>query len=60
MDGDGTVRVPDLLLLLSFFGYQCPGGGAGDPAMLVGDVNDDCRVAVADALLVLAAFGRTC
>ena len=60
VDGDGTVRVPDLLLLLSFFGYQCPGGGAGDPAMLVGDVNDDCRVAVADALLVLAAFGRTC
>jgi hypothetical protein len=59
VDGDGSVRVPDLLLLLSYFGFAGACGAPGSGPSVV-DVNGDCRVGVSDVLLVLAAFGRTC
>ena len=48
LDGDGQVRVPDLIMLLSAWGPN-----AGHPADL--DGNDEVRVP--DLILLLAAWG---
>lgn len=51
IDGDGTVGVSDLLLLLAAWG---PCADCDDcPA----DLNDDCSVGVADLLMLLANWG---
>lgn len=51
IDGDGSVGVPDLLILLANWGPcadcdDCPG-----------DLNDDCTVGVADLLILLSNWG---
>ena len=48
LDGDGTIAVPDLLLLLAVWGLD-PGGPP--------DFDGDGAVAVPDLLLLLAAWG---
>jgi hypothetical protein len=51
VNGNGTVDVSDLLLLLSDFG--CEG-------VCESDINGDGFVGVTDILMFLAAFGNTC
>lgn len=51
IDGDGSVAVPDLLILLAAWG---PCGDCGNcPA----DIDGDCAVAVPDLLILLANWG---
>ncbi len=51
LDGDGTVGVPDLLMLLASWG---PCDGCDDcPA----DLDDNCTVGVSDLLILLANWG---
>jgi hypothetical protein len=60
-NGDGSVGVDDLLLVLGGYGTVCAGAGpeiATEIAPL--DMNDDCAVDVADLLLTLGAFGQQC
>ena len=52
INGNGTVEVSDVLLLLSDFGCTSDCTGA--------DVDGDGSVSVADILLLLAAFGEEC
>ena len=52
INGNGTVEVSDVLLLLSEFGCTSDCGAA--------DVDGDGVVSVGDILLLLAAFGEEC
>ena len=52
INGNGTVEVSDVLLLLSDFGCTSDCTGA--------DIDGDGAVSVADILLLLAAFGEEC
>ena len=52
INGNGTVEVSDVLLLLSDFGCTSDCTGA--------DIDSDGAVSVADILLLLAAFGEEC
>ena len=56
MDGDGSVGVADLLLILGLFGAAC--GTTVD--ISAADLNSDCIVDVADLLLNLGAYGHQC
>lgn len=52
LNGNGTVEVSDVLLLLSEFGCMTD--------CSVADINGDGAVSVGDVLLLLAAFGEEC
>ena len=52
INGNGTVEVSDVLLLLSDFGCTSDCTGA--------DIDGDGAVSVTDILLLLAAFGEEC
>lgn len=56
VDGDGSVGVADLLLILGLFGAAC--GTTVD--ISAADLNSDCIVDVADLLLNLGAYGHQC
>lgn len=51
LNGDGTVGVADLLILLSAWG-PCP-----DCEQCLADLNGDCTIGVADLLILLANWG---
>ncbi len=50
LDGDGTVGIIDLLLLLGAWG-PCP---ERCPPFCTGDLDGDCTVGIVDLLLLLA------
>lgn len=52
LDGDGEVRVPDLIILLGAWGPCPPSGGC--PA----DLNGDCEVRTPDLIMLLGAWGQ--
>ncbi len=55
LNGDGSVGVPDLLLLLGAWG-ECDDCTPGE-SMCFGDLDGDCTVGVADLLALLANWG---
>lgn len=52
LDGDGSVELSDLAILLANYGQS---GGAAQ-----GDLDDDGEITLADLSLLLSAFGTTC
>ncbi len=56
LDGDGSVGVPDLLLLLAAWG-ECDDCTPGKDGTCAADLDDDCNVGVADLLILLANWG---
>ena len=52
LDGDGSIGVSDILLLLSDFSCEIP--------VCVGDANGDNATNVSDLLILLSTFGETC
>jgi hypothetical protein len=60
VNGDGSVAVADILLVLAAYGSNaCAGSWVVENVAAV-DLNGDCRVDVGDLLLTLGAYGRTC
>ena len=56
LDGDGTVAIGDLLLILGVFGVAVADDCAAEPM----DFDDDGWVRTSDLLLWLSEFGNEC
>ena len=54
LDGDGTVGVGDLLLLLAAWG---PCADCDTPQACPADLDDDCTVGIGDLLILFANWG---